>query len=111
MAAGGVNRLALGGGACAVERAANPLHSARIDTKSLRYLCTPSARPGAFRAARICASRSGAIRGRPSLLPSALARLRPARTRSWMIERSNSAKTPSIWNMALPPGDVVSMPC
>ncbi len=33
---------------------------------------------------------------RPSRLPSRLARCRPARTRSWIIERSNSANTPSI---------------
>jgi hypothetical protein len=37
-----------------------------------------------------------AIGGRPSRLPSRLPRCRPARTRSWMIERSNSAKTPNI---------------
>ena len=45
----------------------------------LAILRTPSVRPGAFRAARIRASSSGAIRGRPSCLPSALARLSPAR--------------------------------
>jgi hypothetical protein len=42
---------------------------------------------------------------------SDLARRRPARTRSWMIARSNSANTPIIWNMALPAGVVVSRPC
>jgi hypothetical protein len=55
--------------------------------KRFAILRTPSVRPGALRAAGIFASSSGAIRGRPSCLPSALARLRPARTRSWMIER------------------------
>ena len=40
-------------------------------------LRTPSVRPGALRAARIRASRSGAIRGRPSFFPSALARQNP----------------------------------
>ena len=33
-------------------------------------------------------------RGRPSCFPSSLALLRPARSRSWIIERSNSANTP-----------------
>ena len=44
-------------------------------------------------------------------MPSARALAKPAITRSWMIERSNSANTPIIWNMALPAGVVVSMPC
>jgi hypothetical protein len=43
-------------------------------------------------------------------LPCALARSSPALTRSWIIARSNSAKTPIIWNRALPAGVVVSMP-
>ncbi len=30
---------------------------------------------------------------------------------SWIMDRSNSAKTPSIWNMARPLGVVVSMAC
>ena len=30
--------------------------------------------------------------------------LSPARTRSWIIARSNSANTPIIWNIALPAG-------
>jgi hypothetical protein len=37
-------------------------------------------------AAWIAASTSAAILGRPSCLPSSLARRRPARTRSWMME-------------------------
>ena len=41
--------------------------------KRFAILRTPSVRPGAFRAARIRASTAGAIRGRPSRLPSALA--------------------------------------
>jgi hypothetical protein len=49
---------------------------------------------------------SGPIRGRPIGLPLrvplAAALDMPARTRSRIIERSNSAKTPIIWNMALP---------
>ena len=38
-------------------------------------------------------------------------RATPARTRSTIMLRSNSANTPIIWNMALPAGVVVSMPC
>ena len=48
---------------------------------------------------------------RPSCFPSALARANPAITRSRIIARSNSAKTPSIWNMARPDGVDVSSPC
>jgi hypothetical protein len=48
--------------------------------------------------------RVGSSRRRPSWMPSALARLRPAMTRSRIIERSNSANTPSIWNIARPDG-------
>ena len=43
--------------------------------------------------------------------PVALTRLIPDRTRSWIIDRSNSAKTPITPNSALPAGVVVSMPC
>ena len=35
----------------------------------------------------------------------------PALTRSTIIARSNSAKTPHIWNIALPEGVVVSIAC
>jgi putative restriction endonuclease len=48
---------------------------------------------------------------RPSFVPFALARARPAFTRSRMMPRSNSANTPSIWNMALPAVVEVSRPC
>jgi hypothetical protein len=61
-----------------------------------------------WRAARIPASVSGPIRGRPIGLPLrvplAAALDMPASTRSRIIERSNSANTPIIWNMALPDG-------
>ena len=40
--------------------------------------------------------------GRPQLQPSALARRRPALTRSTIMARSNSAKTPDIWNSIRP---------
>jgi len=39
---------------------------------------------------------AGAIGGRPRRLPSLLARASPARTRSAIIARSNSANTPII---------------
>jgi hypothetical protein len=45
---------------------------------------TPSVRPGAFRAARIRFSSSGAIAGRPMCFPALLARAMPALTRSDM---------------------------
>ena len=35
----------------------------------------------------------------------------PDLTRSWIMARSNSANTPIIWNIALPAGVVVSIPC
>ena len=38
-------------------------------------------------------------------------RLTDSRTRSTIMLRSNSANTPIIWNMALPAGVVVSIPC
>ena len=41
----------------------------------------------------------------------ALALARPAFTRSRIIARSNSAKTPIIWKRALPAGVVVSTAC
>jgi hypothetical protein len=37
--------------------------------------------------------------------------LRPARTRWRIINRSNSAKAPVIWNSSLPAGVVVSIDC
>ena len=40
-----------------------------------------------------------------------LARARPALTLSRMMPRSNSANTPSIWNIALPAVVDVSSPC
>ena len=42
----------------------------------------------------------GAVFRRPSIVPSLLALAKPARTRSWIIARSNSATTPIIWNIA-----------
>jgi hypothetical protein len=48
---------------------------------------------------------------RPSCFPSARARANPAITRSRIIARSNSANTPSIWNIARPEGVDVSSPC
>jgi len=68
-------------------------------------------RPGWLRAARMATSFSSEMVGRPKRFPSLLALAKPARTRSWIIDRSNSADTPIIWNSALPAGVVVSMPC
>jgi len=48
---------------------------------------------------------------RPSFVPFALARARPALTLSRMMPPSNSANTPSIWNIALPAVVDVSSPC
>ena len=43
--------------------------------------------------------------------PAAFALANPDPIRSRMMERSNSANTPHIWNMAFPAGVVVSIPC
>jgi hypothetical protein len=50
-------------------------------------------------------------RRRPRLMPCSLARPSPASTRSLIIARSNSAKTPIIWNIARPDDVEVSRPC
>ena len=47
-------------------------------------------------------------RGRPSRTPFAFALRRPARTRSWIRARSNSAMAPMIWNISRPAGVVRS---
>jgi hypothetical protein len=47
----------------------------------------------------------------PKLLPFGTRTSNPAITRSRIIARSNSANTPSIWNMARPDGVDVSRPC
>jgi hypothetical protein len=48
-------------------------------------------------------------RGLPSILPLARAFRSPARTRSWIRARSNSAMAPIIWNMSRPEGVLKSM--
>ena len=66
------------------------------------------------RAVMIAATLSASVsssRGPPSCVPSALALLKPAMARSRIIQRSNLANTPSIWNIARPDGVDVSMPC
>ena len=60
---------------------------------------------------RMRASTEGFTGRRPSFVPFALARARPALTLSRMMPRSNSANTPSIWNIALPAVLDVSSPC
>ena len=67
-------------------------------------------RPFAFSLA-ILAITLASVRGAPSLTPLALALARPAFTRSRIIARSNSAKTPIIWKRARPAGVVVSTAC
>ena len=47
--------------------------------------------------------------GRPPCRPLARAAARPARVRSRMSSRSNSARAPNIWKMSLPPDVVVSI--
>src|SRR6516162_3005136 len=63
-------------------------------------------------AARIAASFVTSILARPIgfplLVPFSRALASPAWIRSWMIVRSNSANTPSIWKSARPAGVVVS---
>src|ERR1700680_4240855 len=66
--------------------------------------------PSAF-SSRMRASPDGFTVRVPSFVPFALARARPPFTRSRMMPRSNSANTPSIWNMALPAVVGVSRPC
>src|ERR1017187_827305 len=43
-------------------------------------------------------------RGLPNFLPFARAFRRPALTRSWISDRSNSAMSPMIWNIRRPDG-------
>jgi hypothetical protein len=52
--------------------------------------------PPACKALRIAVSVAASILGRPSVVPSARARARPALTRSRIMARSNSANTPII---------------
>ena len=84
-----------------LERAADPLDRAGINPELSAILRTPGL-PGVARAFLICSSNSG-YRGRPSRFPSLLARASPARTRSWIIARSNSAKRPSSETSPCPP--------
>ena len=49
--------------------------------------------------------------GLPRVLPLLFALANPDFTRSLIMDRSNSAKTPIIWNMARPLGVVVSSAC
>ena len=67
----------------------NPLHHARADTELPPILRIPSSL--AF-SSRIRASTAGLTRRRPSLVPFALARARPALILSRMIPRSNSVE-------------------
>ena len=69
----------------------------RSETPSSRAMARVDFCGSAARAAMIwCSARRSTAGGRPSLTPFVRARARPACMRSWMIERSNSANTPSI---------------
>ena len=78
---------------------------------------TPTVRPilripiPSARSSRIRCSTDALTGRRPSLVPRSLARARPALTRSRIMPRSNSAKTPHIWNIARPDGVLVSSAC
>ena len=61
--------------------------------------------------ARIASAFSSSSGGRPRWVPLALVRSSPAMTRERINDRSNSAKTPSIWNIILPLGVLVSRAC
>src|SRR5215472_13446363 len=106
-------------GACGafLERAtrqlhADRLHGAGIDLEPLGDLAHAlSAARSPLEPSGFVLSAWGRSEAGQAVLPSLRVRARPARTRSWIIDRSNSAKTPIIWNSALPPGVVVSMPC
>jgi hypothetical protein len=91
------------------ERAADPLDRPHADP--MRRCELHDAGLALPQIALIAASFRASMGLRPNLLPCALARSSPAFTRSWIIARSNSAKTPIIWNKALPAGVVVSTPC
>jgi hypothetical protein len=56
------------------------LHRTGADAVAGAILCMPS--PPFARATRMAFAVTGAVLGRPSVLPSSLARARPARTRS-----------------------------
>jgi hypothetical protein len=56
-------------------RRPNPLYGARIHGKPLRYLAHALSAPGRLQSGQDSSFSSGAMRGRPSCLPSPLARL------------------------------------
>lgn len=84
------------------------LHCARADADRVRR-CVDAAALGQLTADRQLDLLP--TLGRPRRFPCALARRRPACTRSTIIARSNSANTPSISNSARPAGVLVSRPC
>ena len=57
----------------------------------------------------ICTCLAESAFGRPPALPLLLAAVSPARVRSRIISRSNSARAPKIWKTSFPPDVVVSM--
>ncbi len=73
-----------------------------VDIRSSPAICRID--PPASLAWTTARRRAREVRGRPmgfpDFVPCSLARARPAWMRSAMISRSNSANTPSIWNIA-----------
>jgi hypothetical protein len=61
--------------------------------------------------ARMACSIDSELSAIPAFYPCCCTLQAPASTRSGTIARSKSANTPIIWNMALPDGVVVSIPC
>ncbi len=84
-----------------------------VDIPSLPAICRidPPASLAWTTARRRAMDVGGRPMGFPDFVPCSLARASPAWMRSAMISRSNSANTPSIWNIALPAGVPVSRPC
>jgi hypothetical protein len=85
-------------------KAADPLDRRRIDAKPCRDLAS------ALVSSRLVQRRPdlffeiGQYRRTPKPFSFASGRASPARTRSGMMLRSNSANTPGLWNIVLPAG-------
>ena len=87
----------------------NLLDGAATDTESAAIRSFPLL--PAFKAARISCSLLAVMAGRPKVLPCARARGIPAIVRVRIIDFSNSANAPVIWNINFPAGVVVSIFC
>jgi len=89
------------------------LRSARqrvgMDTRSVTVTSCAVIRPDAITCRAHCASASLIFRSRPRCLPRAFAAAMPARVRSLIRARSNSANAPITWKSSLPLAVVVSI--